>query len=578
MFHGPNCRAPFMLATAGALVTLLPLLASAQTRVDSGTLLKSLPDIPTAPPRSDRVQVQPTETPVPAAPKVDSGATFEVRGFRFTGNQRYSQQELASQLAAYVGTRVSFAGLEEATGKIRNFYRSQGYFVAAAYLPKQTIEGGLVTIAVLEGQLGKVEARVDASSHLAPELVLKMSRALLPEGSAITRENFERAMLIMGDLPTAAARSTLKPGSVEGQADLDVNVAARGARANGVLAFDNNGACATARTRETLGLSLDNLTGWADSTQLFLSKGNKPGNANAGVNFSMPANYLGSRVGVRYLDLDYRVNSDCAPAVAGLGLKGRAQISGLWFSHPVIRSQEQNLNLRMEAQLKQFADSELGNTTNKRVWTATIGVDIDRRRFMRGNDPVQLQLSLTLGGGKFNDAALAAADAAGAQTAGSFRKLGWNFNHVQPLSNTLSLASMLFGQTTDRNLMGSEQHVAGGPGGVRAYPTSSGVGDRGVNASVELRYAAPGLQTGRARVSVFGFYDVAWVQPRVNRNPGDPGPYSMSGVGLGLRLVDDQDYTLETSIARRVGKQPNLGLSGSDNSSTRGWISLSKRF
>ncbi len=577
MSHGPNRRAPLVFATAGALVTLLPLLAFAQ-RVDSGTLLKSLPEIPVAPPRSDRVQVQPSETPLPAAGKADTGSSVEVRGFRFTGNQRFSQQELASQLAAYLGTRVSFAGLEEAAGKIRNFYRSRGYFVAAAYLPKQTIENGVVTIAVLEGQLGKVQAKVDASSKLAPELVLKMSRALLPEGTPITEENFERAMLIMGDLPTASARSTMKPGSVEGQADVDVTVAARGPRASGVLAFDNSGACATARTRETLGLSLDNLSGWADSTQVMVSKGNKPGNYNGAINFSLPANYLGSRVGVRYLDLDYRVNSDCAPAVAALGLQGRARISGLWFSHPVIRSQEQNLNLRMEAQLKQFSDSELGNTTDKRVWSATVGVDMDRRRLVRSNDPVQLQLSLTLGGGRFNDATLAAQDALGARTAGSFRKLGWNLNHVLPLSNTLSVAGMVYGQTSDRNLMGSEQHVAGGPGGVRAYPTSSGVGDRGVNASLELRYAPPELQNGRARTSVFGFYDLAWVQPRVSRSAGDPGPYTMSGVGLGLRLVDQFDYTLETSVAHRVGSQPNLGLSGSDASKTRAWISLSKRF
>jgi hypothetical protein len=52
----------------------------------------------------------------------------------------------------------------------------------------------------------------------------------------------------------------------------------------------------------------------------------------------------------------------------------------------------------------------------------------------------------------------------------------------------------------------------------------------------------------------------------------------MGGVGFGLRLADQLDYSLEATVARQAGSRPNLGLAGSDASRTRGWVSLSKRF
>ena len=105
----PRNRSPLSLATAGAFVTLLPLLALAQSRVDSGTLLRSVPELPIAPARRDSVQVQPVEPPAPAS-KADTGTRVNVSAFRFTGNRRFPEQELAGLLSAYVGTQVSFAG------------------------------------------------------------------------------------------------------------------------------------------------------------------------------------------------------------------------------------------------------------------------------------------------------------------------------------------------------------------------------------------------------------------------------------------------------------------------------------
>jgi hemolysin activation/secretion protein len=577
MPSGTRAR-PAILLTAGALATLLPLCAAAQTRLDGGALLKTLPDLPQPAVPAKPAPIQTPESATAPEQQAQPGVSVQVKGFRFTGNRRFSHDELAALLTNYSGTRVDFAGLQEAAAKVRNFYRGHGYFLATAYLPKQQIDSGVVTIAVVEGKIGRVKVNAARQSGLSPTLLLNMTQALLPAGSDITEANLERAMLILGELPGTAVRSVMKPGSEEGQADVEVVASARGARANGMLSADNSGACATGRVHENLALSLDNLSGFADSTQVLIGKSNRGGNHYALLNLGVPASFTGGRAGVRYTDLDYQVGGDCAPTLAGLGLHGRARIPALWFSYPLVRTRDESLNLRLETQLKQLSDTDLTQTNDRRVASVSMGLDMDRRDRFNGGGRTQAEVTLTGGSTRLENSNDAFADSLGPKVAGHFNKFNWRLAREQRLNDAFTLAGLTFGQSSNHNLIGAEQYVAGGPNGVRAYPAASGVGDRGLNASVEVRYSSRDMNLNAGRLTLFAFYDYARVQPRVTRGASDPGPYSMSGAGIGLKLVEDQNYALEATLARQVGARPNLGLTGTDASSTRAWLSMMKRF
>jgi hemolysin activation/secretion protein len=142
------------------------------------------------------------------------------------------------------------------------------------------------------------------------------------------------------------------------------------------------------------------------------------------------------------------------------------------------------------------------------------------------------------------DADSAAQDAASAQSAGNFVKLGYQAERLQALGAGWALALNLSGQLADRNLASAERFSLGGSQGVRAYPQGEGSGDAGWLASVELRWqVAPGWQ-----LQAFG--DAGAV--KINQKPWADvdNRRRLAGVGLGVSWgVDKTSFTLVAAQA-----------------------------
>ena len=93
---------------------------------------------------------------------------------------------------------LTLSELRAMAARIASHYRAQGYFLAQAYLPPQDIQDGTVTIAVLEGQYGKVTLRnqSDLSDRLANGLL-----AGLHSGYRVAIAPLESRLLLLSDLP-----------------------------------------------------------------------------------------------------------------------------------------------------------------------------------------------------------------------------------------------------------------------------------------------------------------------------------------------------------------------------------------
>ena len=107
------------------------------------------------------------------------------------------------------------------TSKITERYRSNGYFVAQAYLPAQEISDGVVTIAVVEGQYGKVTVR--NQSNLSGDLISSQLDGI-NTGDPIAIAPLESRLLLLSDIPGVNVSSTLAPGASVGTSDLIVDV------------------------------------------------------------------------------------------------------------------------------------------------------------------------------------------------------------------------------------------------------------------------------------------------------------------------------------------------------------------
>jgi hemolysin activation/secretion protein len=114
---------------------------------------------------------------------------------------------------------------------------------------------------------------------------------------------------------------------------------------------------------------------------------------------------------------------------------------------------------------------------------------------------------------------------------------------------------------------------------VRAYPNSEGGGDNGQIMSAELRWRA------LAGVVVTGFVDSG--QITINRDNNFAGAsalnsYRLAGAGLGLSWQASRDTIVKSTVARRMGSNPNPTATGNDQDGTlvktRWWLSATFSF
>lgn len=134
----------------------------------------------------------------PGAAGADSGGTpVEVRRFAVEGNSVIATDALQALLAPLQGQSLMLAQLQAGAARITQLYRERGYPFAYAYLPEQTVEAGLVRVAVLEGRLGTV--RIDNASRQR-EAVVATPLARLQRGAVMRADALEESLLLLGDV------------------------------------------------------------------------------------------------------------------------------------------------------------------------------------------------------------------------------------------------------------------------------------------------------------------------------------------------------------------------------------------
>jgi hemolysin activation/secretion protein len=91
-------------------------------------------------------------------------------------------------------------------------------------------------------------------------------------------------------------------------------------------------------------------------------------------------------------------------------------------------------------------------------------------------------------------------------------------------------------------LLGSEQLNGGGSYAVRGYGESTAFGDGGIVMNNELHAPAWSAAKGRDRVDVFGFYDLASLNLRVDNESTD-----LRSVGVGLNYQFGQHFSVHAA-------------------------------
>ncbi|CAI1174037.1 Heme/hemopexin transporter protein huxB precursor [Serratia plymuthica] len=404
------------------------------------------------------------------------------------GNRVLKTPDLLKKLKGFSGKKLALKDLQNATQIITQYYQEKGYVLAKVYLPKQDVTGGWVRITIAEGNFGQLH--LNNHTRVSSKLLQK-SVAGMKSGQVISDTALERGLLLLSDIPGIEVNNTLRPGGHPGTADLLVE-ATPSPLFGGSLTADNYGDRYTGNYRLGGNLSLNNPLGFGDQASLRLLGSNKHQHYYRAA-YDLPVYDSPVRVGVAYSEMSYRLAEDFAV----LDAHGRAEVTSLYASYPVIRTRLFNLSAQLQHEEKKLRDDIdlFEKHSTKDVGLSTLSVTLNNQDRWLGGGQSALSLSYGLGRLNIGDDQDRFWDRHSANTLGRFSKINMNALRLQNLGDRFQWYTQINAQWASGNLDPSEKFSLGGPYGVRAYDGGSGNGDEGIQLSTELRYALmPGWQ------------------------------------------------------------------------------------
>ena len=548
-----------------ALVLCVPAV-HAQTHVtapqtNSGQLLQQMQPTPQQPSSDLDLNIQKQKSQ-----RSQDNSKFFVRSIQVSGNRLLPADALHALVASSEGHELSLDDLDDLADKISNYYHDRGYPLAVAYVPAQTLNNGVVRIAVVEARYGKVVLQNQSAVGNYP---LCATLSPLQAGDPVSEYGLERSLLLLSDVPGALVNSVMRPGEAEGTSDLLVNVTSA-PRYTGTLGMDDYGNSYTNRVRFSGSFDVNGLFHQGDLLDVSgISSGDDMNYGHVGYRYLLTGQ--GTTLGLGLTGLDYKLGN----GLSDLQAHGTATTQSVNLSQPFIRNTAGNLYVQVEYDHKRLYDdidlADLETHRHSDSWVLTVAGD---QRDSTG--VTNFNISGDHGRLYLDNFQTLFYDYFGARTAGSFTKINYSISRLQQFNPTNGLYVGFSGQRANKNLDTSEQFYLGGPNTVRGYDVGVVSGAEGNLATIEFRHdltiaALPGPWQASA------FVDSGHVQ--AYKDPFLPGPNTarLNSAGVGLHWSAPHDWVIATSIAAPIGNKP--ALAGPDVSTgARFWLQVQKGF
>jgi hemolysin activation/secretion protein len=495
-------------------------------------------------------------------------AAFVLRAVEFSGATSVPERELQAAVADRIGTSVTLADLEQLAARAAAVYHRNGYTLAQAFVPVQEVVDGRATINIVEGVLGNVSIDLADGTPVPRERVEK-TLAVLEPGKPLNGRQYERAMLLLSDLPGIKPQSAITAGAADGRTDLAVQVEGRDRFQYG-LELDNHGTRDSGRIRATGSLRWSSPFERGDNFDVRLMLAQGMHTAFGRMSYETPVGYSGLRIGGGIARVQYELGGPFAP----LEPTGVGNVADLSFSYPLIRQRSANLFLRGAIDRKDLTDrfEAVAFETRKRITGVGVGLAFEKRDGFMGGGYTSANALAYRGKLDILDATSEAFDQPpfGYGTQGGFGKFSLQAARLQYLAPKLSLFLGTGLQRASRNLDAYEKLSLGGPKAVRAYATGEVLVDDGWLGTVELRYAL------RPEATLFAFHDAARGDFFHDPRPVDTiNSRSLRGHGLGFNWSKPGNVTVNLSVAWR---QTGPALTDGGDRNPRVYWSFQKAF
>ncbi len=546
---------PISLTNGLLLVLIAAASARAQLAPTDGS--KALRDLnlprlaPGAPGKPDPLLRD--ESDKPRAGKAGKGPSVQVRQVILSCTDSEVVASLRRYAAAREGRSCDFSELEAMVSEMRDALSKAGFVGAGVWFPRQDITGGVIKVQVDLARLGQT---VPAGDEKAPAYWTGiLSRSGVVPGQLLKADKLETGLLMLERYEGAPVRGLLRPGSAEGMIDLSLQVPDETAPRYGIF-VDNHGSRFTGSARAVVSADTQGIAGLPD--RLSASGAFASGLDYGSLQYAFFPTDDGLRLGASFGLMDYQIVEG---GLAGAGVEGRSEVYGLSASYPVFLRAEESLVLEFRADDRKVLESVTGDERgHRRIHSVSLGMQYAARSTSAATSASCFVTAGELR--QLNDAAKAQ-DEAGPGTVGGYSKIKAEFVRQWATQAGVLLLG-LEGQLAFQNLDPSEELVAGGPYGVRAYPVGEGSIDTGILCRAELTRPVGALAGWGFDGGVFA--DFGYFKPNNEGYSAYIGPerYHLAGWGLMLTGRNSGNSLFKAFIANNLGTNSGAGQGGVD--------------
>jgi hemolysin activation/secretion protein len=480
----------------------------------------------------------PPQTPAtPAEPDVP--ATILVNGFEVVGSTVFTTEDFARVTASFTGRSLSFAELLQARSAITQLYVDQGYVTSGAFIPPQTLEGGIVKIQVVEGSL--TEINVTGNRRLHSSYIRR--RVQLAAATPLNVPRLLRGLqLLQLDPLIENISADLQAGARRGTSLLQVQVT-EADTLSVTPSIDNGRSPSVGSFRRQIGISQANLTGLGDG--LSINYTNTDGSDGVDASYTLPLN---PRNGTLRLGYGTTWSSIIAPDLFRdkLDIDAQSRYYEIAYRQPIYQSPTEEFALGVTAS-RQESSAEFLSTNepfpdedNARTRVSALRFSQEwTRRSSRQVLAARSQFSFGLD----------LLDSTVRDGAPDSRFFAWRgqAQWVRLLAPETLLLVRSDVQLSGDSLVPLEQFGLGGQETVRGYRQDALLTDNGALLSAEVRVPILRVPEVDGVLQITPFIDLGTTW---NNGGEDPDPNSLIGVGAGLlwRMGDDFSARIDWGI------------------------------
>lgn len=459
---------------------------------------------------------------------------------------------------------VTLGQIEAVADRITRFYRERGFILAKAYIPKQQVRDGVVTLTLLLGLLG--ETRVyDNEMYDATQLTSIFDDW---KGLPVTTSSVEENLYLINDYPGLSVTGFFQPGSQVGDSQLNLN-ARNEVRYEKSLRLDNHGSEQTGEYRVYGEFKVNNPLKIADQLQLSALFAIDPENSEyAQLRYSTRALSPRLSLGFGVSNNDFVLGPGNNEAVDRLGLSGETSQSEISAVYSFKRSR--TFSMYGEYKLQEI-DSEIeaefftgADFLNDAVENHSLILSFD---LLDEVDQVLHQGSIGLISGEFEEGADEGQDEEYSILTIDYNQLSfWQPFFMESKTRLVYRVSM---QWTDSALSSINQYSLAGATQVRAYDSNQFSADVGIIMGIDWVLNSPDWMD----VELFGvnlqkvsrpflFLDVGWGKVYSlakgiysDSSLADDDTGEMIGAGIGLQFSSGSKFQGNLQVAFPVNEK-----------------------